>query len=189
MNEKTTVSAFANKYESAKTRSDKSNLVKSIIRRSYVPFIEKITMIQSMLETSFNDQGGIKIPNQFSLHTNFYTTVLFLYTSLEIEEEGTDDKTAALRAYDILQSTGIWERIFETIGSDYWELIRIRDMYLENMKAENQITVQLAKQVTRFGTLIGTALEPLTVAMTQELEKMTPDDISGLTNGILSVVK
>lgn len=189
MNEKITVSAFANKYEAAKTKAEKSNLIKSIIRRPYVPFIEKITMIQSMLEPSFNDQDGIKIPNQFSLHTNFCTTVLFLYTSLEIDEDGTDDKTAALRAYDILQATGIWQRLFEAIGPDYLELVKIRDMYLENMKAENQITVQLAKQVTRFGTLVGTALEPLASTMTQELEKMTPDDISALTKEVLSVVK
>lgn len=189
MSEKITVSTFVGKYESSKTKADKVRVVKSVIERSYVPFIEKLAIIQAMLESAFVDRDGVKVPDAFCIHTNFYITVLSLYTSLDIERNDDNDKEAALRAYDMLQSCGIWEVLFDTIGSDYQELILVRDMYLANVKAENELTIQIARQVTRFGTLIGAALSPLSTMVQEELAKLSPEDLETIKSEMFKIVK
>lgn len=182
MSEKITVSEFAYRYNTAKTRDDKSNVINSIICRAYVPFVEKAAVVQAVMGTAFDDQNGMKIPNAFCLHTSFYTMVLSLYTSLAVEKIDDDDKEAGLRAYDTLQANGIWSAIFEAIGSDYIELKAVRDMYLENMEMDRAPMVQIPKQVSRFGSLVGTAVK-------EQIDKLNPEDLNVIKTELMKVVK
>lgn len=189
MSEKISVSRFAADYEAAKNESEKTKLVKNVITRHYVPIIEKIVVLQEILGTAFRDRGGLSLPNEFSLHTNFHIAVLSLYTTLAIEKTGDGDREAGLRAYDALQACGAWNELFQAIGSDYDELARVRDMYLKNVHAENELTVQIARQVSRLGALIGSALSPLADALAGQMGDLNPDDLNAFKEELLKVVK
>lgn len=189
MSEKLTVSQFANRYMTAKTNADKANVIKSVITRPYVPFLEKVTTLKLLLGTAITEKDGLKIRDEIALHVNFHLVILTLYTNLIIEKNGEDDKEAMFRAYDIMESCGLWEKIVVVIGRDYVELEKVRDLYLANIDSENDLTRQLASQVTRFSTLISTSLKPAMEGLKAEIDNLSSVDKEHLKESFFEVVK
>lgn len=197
MTERLTVEQFAARYTAAKTKAEKNKVVDSVITRTYVPFMEKVTSVQILLESAFDDRDGLKIPNEFCIHLNFQLLILTLYTNLEITQEKStdgensdlDDKTALSRAYDVLQSCDLWTVLIERIGIDYYELLNIKEMYLKNISVENEMTVQFAKQISRFGNLIGSAFKPLADQLLGEVDQLNAADKAELKSLLFELVK
>ena len=183
-----TVSTFATKYNNCKRLSDKENLVRSIIKRPYVTYIEKVSMIQSLLGASFNEKNGLKIPDELCIHINFHILILSLYTDLEIDKTG-NDKTDGFQAYDIFQACDIWSVLKRQIGPDYAELENVKELYIKNMAAENELSVQLSNQVTRFATLINSAFKPLASIIQTAMENLSSEDRENLKNNIVKIIK
>ena len=90
MNKKMTVSTFTTQYINCKKESARNSLVRSIIKRSYVPVTEKVSIIQELLVVAFDEKDGLKIPNALCLHINFHIIILSLYTDLEIDKKEND---------------------------------------------------------------------------------------------------
>ena len=188
MNKKMTVSTFATQYINCKKESDRNSLVRSIIKRSYVPVTEKVSIIQELLGVAFDEKDGLKIPNALCLHVNFHIIILSLYTDLEIDKKE-NDRTAGFRAYDIFQSCELWNVLKRQIGADYKELEKIRDLYLENMATENDLVVQLSNQITRFGTLISLAFRPLANTIQSEMNNLNESQKDNFKSSMIKILK
>lgn len=176
MNTKIKVSEFVSMFKEAASFQDECEAIRAIIRRTYVPYMEKVTVLKALLGTSFTEQDGLMVLDHISLHLNYRMAVIFLYTNLEIEKNDDEDKEALIRAYDMLAELGLFEKIIELIGADYTELETVRRNYLENMLAENALTMQFAKQVTRFGSIISAATLPAIRSLQANIDNLSETD-------------
>lgn len=170
---KISVNEFAEQYRNTES---KTAAAESIIRRRYVPYLEKVSTLKALLGSALSERDGLHIPDEIALKINFNFAILTLYTNLEIDRGSEEASEAVFRAYDTLQELNIWDALTAAIGEDYEELLSVRRAYLENIRHQNDITVQLAGQATRFGALIGAALKPAADALSRELRQMSDEE-------------
>lgn len=168
-NKKIKIKDFVKKYNALTNDKLKENLINSIIKRHYVPVVEKRAASDVVLEKSIHEKDGVQYIDSFLSQIGLTSAILSLYTNLDCNGNIFDN-------YDLLIKTGIYPVILYKIGeNDIKEFMRIYSSVEETFVNQQSFEGFLAKQVTRFGELFGalagTGMESLAKVLSDE-EKM-----------------
>ena len=151
------VPEFIRRYNLLKTDEQRDEFVRNIIWRTYCPVLEKKLVLQTILDKSITTgKNGVKYIDMFLSKINMTTTILILYTKLNIVK--TDDSTTnAFQDYDLLFENGLLDQICAIVGEhELDELMTINGFLMDNFHEENKnIEAYIAKYTEAFATTIG----------------------------------
>lgn len=151
------VPEFIRRYNLLKTDEQRDEFVKSTVWRTYCPVLEKKLVLQTILEKSITTgKNGVQYIDMFLSKINMTTTILILYTKLNIVK--TDDSTTnAFQDYDLLFENGLLDQICAIVGEhELDELMTINGLLMDNFHEENKnIEAYIAKYTEAFATTIG----------------------------------
>ena len=151
------VPEFIRRYNLLKTDEQRDEFVRNIIWRTYCPVLEKKLVLQTILDKSITTgKNGVKYIDMFLSKINMTTTILILYTKLNIVK--TDDSTTnAFQDYDLLFENGLLDQICAIVGEhELDELMTINGLLMDNFHEENKnIEAYIAKYTEAFATTIG----------------------------------
>lgn len=151
------VPEFIRRYNLLKTDEQRDEFVKNIIWRTYCPVLEKELVLQTILDKSITTgKNGVQYIDMFLSKINMTTTILILYTKLNIVK--TDDSTTnAFQDYDLLFENGLLDQICAIVGEhELNELMTINGLLMDNFHEENKnIEAYIAKYTEAFATTIG----------------------------------
>lgn len=151
------VPEFIRRYNLLKTDEQRDEFVRNIIWRTYCPVLEKKLVLQTILDKSITTgKNGVQYIDMFLSKINMTTTILILYTKLNIVK--TDDSTTnAFQDYDLLFENGLLDQICAIVGEhELNELMTINGLLMDNFHEENKnIEAYIAKYTEAFATTIG----------------------------------
>ena len=141
------VPEFIRRYNLLKTDEQRDEFVRNIIWRTYCPVLEKKLVLQTILDKSIiTGKNGVQYIDMFLSKINMTTTILILYTKLNIVK--TDDSTTnAFQDYDLLFENGLLDQICAIVGEhELDELMTINGLLMDNFHDENKtIDAYIAK--------------------------------------------
>ena len=186
---------FVNEFKSKKVMNTTLNpngisdyIRKELEVKDYIPFVEKQSVAQIVLESCANIQDGVVTIDSVQKYMIFTITVLSTYTNLEFEGNEID-----LDAYDTLCSYSLGDgtlldAIVKTFEKEYSRCNDILNMMTADLLAENNIE----KQVGRLLTKLSTKIDNFGDIISDKIEGFDMDlgqlDIDKLTN-IISKIK
>lgn len=151
------VPEFIRRYNLLKTDEQRDEFVRNIIWRTYCPVLEKKLVLQTILDKSITTgKNGVQYIDMFLSKINMTTTILILYTKLNIVK--TDDSTTnAFQDYDLLFENGLLDQICAIVGEhELNELMTINGLLMDNFHDENKtIDAYIAKYTEAFATIVG----------------------------------
>ena len=151
------VPEFIRRYNLLKTDEQRDEFVRNIIWRTYCPVLEKKLVLQTILDKSITTgKNGVQYIDMFLSKINMTTTILILYTKLNIVK--TDDSTTnAFQDYDLLFENGLLDQICAIVGEhELNELMTINGLLMDNFHDENKtIDPYIAKYTEAFATTVG----------------------------------
>lgn len=139
-----TVKEFVEKYVKA-TEIEKAKLFKEIEIKTYVPYAEKVVHSEAVLSKTAKRVNGVLQNNSSLRYLAFVTSILKLYTSLEL------NSSVPHEDYDLLKECGAIDIIMDKIGDDVREFTTIFNMTWEDMvQNENNWKTFIASQLSSF---------------------------------------
>lgn len=152
------IQKFVKDYVQLQDINLKQKMAEGIITRTYSPILEKKVVLQNLFDKAIFEEDGIQYVDSFLLHVNKTHGILALYTNLDIKKNETSE-TNGFDDYDDLIESGAFEMILGCIGTKEitefnMVLNKIQDTFYNQQTTERFI----AKQVTRFGNLVGFGL-------------------------------
>ena len=166
------VTEFVKQYNELTDDKLKDRKVKSIIRRTYCPVLEKKIILDLMLSKSINKEGSKHI-DLFVNRINFIGAIIVLYTNLLLEKDE-NDVSKTYEMYDLLVENDILNKIFENIGEkEIGELTSINGVVMDNWYAANTSTEAYVNNIIdtasrRFGISINLLLDKLAEILEDE---------------------
>lgn len=163
-------------------------LKKELEVKDYVPFVEKQSIAQIVLESCGHISDGVITIDSIQKYIIFTITVLSTYTNLEFSGDETD-----LDAYDSLCSLTVGDgtlldAIIKTFEKEYLRCNDILNMMTADLLAENNIE----KQIGRFLSGISDKANDFGGILTQNMSNITENfdqlDIDKLQS-IISKIK
>lgn len=179
---KISVKKFCEEYSNKVTESLKNQYIKDNLKiNTYVPFLRKNAIIDSLLKTTMIDKetGNIKVNSsaEYLLMTRIF---IEQYTNLAVETAGFFEE------YDELKKSGIINKLL--IGNEKdLPLIPIEEIaefkHILNIKKNDlmqnkyEIHSFISEQMDRFKTLGKVTLTPLMDAVSKKLNEIPKDDL------------
>ena len=172
--------------EKIKSESSKLNILKENLKiKEYVSVADKINLADRVVEASVykHDSDGNRLEfkvNSVSKYIFHIMGIVGLYTNLEL-----DDKNV-IKEYDMLNKTGILNKITEIIGKDEIDECHAFLEMVWGDALQNYFTPAafIKEQTKRFGTLAGVTLSPILERATKALENLDDKKI----NQIIDVI-
>lgn len=178
MEKKIMINDFVSQYKTIKNEELKKNYVRKIIKRNYVPVLEKKIILDIMLQKSITaDENGIQYIDMFLHKLNIISAIIVLYTNIEVEKNK-QGQTNTTEMYDLLVSNNILDVIYEEIGDDELnELMSINKLLLDTWHNQNSSTeayiYKLFNSVSKnIGSTIGVCISKLSEVLSDN-EKTT----------------
>lgn len=161
-----TVLEFIDKYNKANSDKVKEQMLRSHIKRTYCPVLEKRVILQIMLDNSISvTDAGVKYIDMNASRINYTMALIALYTDLVVDKD--PDKTdkegnpAGMinEDYDALTEYGITAKICEAIGVDeIAEFSAVNADLIQNFNAsEGSVQATLARYLVVFAEKMGVA--------------------------------
>lgn len=146
---KITVKEFVDKYNKLSSEELKEKQIDNIIKRHYAPITEKKAALDIIFKKCIQEKDGIEYVDKFLMQVGLMSVVLSLYTNIDCNGNMFEN-------YDLLMENDIYPLIMYKIGErDIKELMSIYSSVEETFMNQQSFEAYLAKQVTRFGELIG----------------------------------
>jgi hypothetical protein len=112
--------------------------------KGYVPFVEKQSIAQVVLETCANMEDGVIAIDSIQKYIIFTIMVLSTYTNLEFDGDEDLESYDALCSYQIGDGT-LLDEIVKTFEKEYMRCNDILNMMTADLMAENNIEKQVGK--------------------------------------------
>ena len=111
-----TIMEFCEKYKNMNSDKAREQIINSHIKRKYCPVIEKMTILQIMLDKAIaTSDSGIRYINMMTSKINYTLAMIALYTDLNIDNDE-DGKGRNFDDYDALVESGLVRVICAAIG-------------------------------------------------------------------------
>lgn len=155
--------------------------------KDYVPFIEKQSIAQVVLEACSNIKDGVIAVDSIQKYIIFTITILSAYTNLDFEGEQDLDDYDALCSCQVGGGT-LLDEIVKIFEKEYMRCNDILNMMTVDLLAENNIE----KQIGKFLTVITEKIDDLGDSLIDNLGNFNMDlsqlDINKLSD-IISKIK
>jgi len=182
-----TLNDFIEKYDGRKSADTKNLLLKSIIKRTYIPYAEKVSICGSIVKVCYTNNDGDLNSNSSAAYMLYRLKLVENYTYLII------DYNDAPGQYDLLASG---DRIFDVLMSfiPEPELDEMRTV-MESITSDlhqNQYEIHnyINRQVERFANLFGNITNETIMTILDVLEKEdSRNKISDFVNKIRGIIK
>lgn len=139
-----TVKEFVEKYQKAKD-IERNKLLQEINVKSYIPYAEKVVHSEAVLSQSAKRVNGVLQMTSSRRFLTFATSVIKLYTNLELNIERPHED------YDLLRESDLIDVIMEKVGKDIDEFTTVFNMTWDDMVYnENNWKVFFATQLNNF---------------------------------------
>jgi hypothetical protein len=122
--------------------------------KDYVPFVEKQSIAQVVLETCANMKDGVIAIDSIQKYIIFTIMVLSTYTNLEFDGDEDLESYDALCSYQINDGT-LLDEIVKTFEKEYVRCNDILNMMTADLMAENNIEKQVGKFLSGISEKIG----------------------------------
>lgn len=173
--ERISVKDFVEGYNKLTNEQLKDNYIKKHIKTTYVPILSKKMILEIMNEKSVVNEPSPHIDMVVS-RLNRLMAVLVLYTDIEPDKKENEDGTTTpltWEAYDVLKSTGLYEKLLEAIGEDLNELMLVQEQVLStwhmaNTSTEAYVNNLIETASRRFGITVELLLDKLTEILEDE---------------------
>ena len=155
-NKKTLVNDFVKKYTALNSEQAKLGMVKSIMKRTCCPIIEKKFIIEMMVDKS-KGEGKVAYIDMVLAKINFYMAIIGMYTNLETEK---DEKGVAknMEAYDMLTKADIFNAVLNEIGDkELGELMTVNEAALNTWHTKNTSTAAYVSDLVEKVSIIFSA--------------------------------
>jgi hypothetical protein len=198
---KYTVEEFCKKYNRTNVEQMKGKLIADVMNLHYVPYENKITICEMIIESSYykiNEKNGIKVKK---LHVNspakymlYCLNLVSNYTNIKVDFKN------ALKDFNLLNECEVLDIIYGTIPEKELKEFRMVLDMVENdvMQNEYETHAFISNQAERFGELFGSIISPAIEQLNNTLESMDEktvekmfDKLKGLNGfkGKLNLVK
>ena len=140
--ERISISKFAEGYKKLTSEQLKDRYIKEHIKTTYAPILQK-KLILEMMNSKAVVEAPVKYIDMTVSKLNVVMAILVLYTDIEPDKKENEDGTTApltWEAYDILKSTGLYEKLLNAIGEDLNELMSVQDQILSSWSMANTST-------------------------------------------------
>lgn len=175
--ERISMSKFVDGYNKLTSDSMKDRYIKEHVKNTYAPILQKKLILEMMNSKCVVDEPSKHIDMTVS-HLNVVMAILVLYTDIEPDKKDNEDGTTTpltWEAYDALKSTGIYEKLLNTIGKDLEELMLIQSQIMDSWHMANTSTQAYINEVIetasrRFGISIELLLDKLNEILEDEVK-------------------
>lgn len=174
------ISAFLAEYKTKKTDEDKINYVKSHVIDEYIPYEKKVDFASAIVQSSYyedeepdTDDNSHKVFHVDSVAKYMLTCMALVDLFTDIERQRGDGNI--LNDFNALNKARIFDLIIQCIDpQELKEFRMILQMECDDLIAnEYENHAFISKQVERFGSLIGTIIQPLLSQLdTNKLEEI-----------------
>lgn len=156
---------------------------------SYIPFVKKKIMCESIADSCIKEENGMIICDHCMKQLTTDIMLINNYTNLEFNEE------SYVEEYDFLCENGIMKYIIEKIdGEEYWFIVETIDKIIEQkIKVHNSIENIIAKELEKFVNVIDKNLNSkeinkLVKTVSREFQKFEPEKMKQLKS-MMKLVK
>ena len=172
--ERITVSQFTERYSKLANDQLKDKYIKEHIKVTYAPILSKINILKLMNEKSVVDDSAGKYIDMSVSKLNLIMAILVLYTDIE-PDKSEDGKSLTWETYDILKSTGLYEKILNTIGRDIEELMSVQSNIMETWYNKNCSTQAYVSNLVetashKIGVIAGAGMQKLADVLDDEVK-------------------
>lgn len=159
-----TIMEFCEKYKNMNSDKAKGQMVDSHIKRKYCPVIEKMTILQMMLDNSVREsENGIKYIDMMTSKINYTLAMVALYTDLTVDKKEVNGKEvgANFEDYDALIETGLVGVICAAIGEEEMkEFSTVNSMLIGNFeRSEGSLEAYVGRVVGSVGKRINDVID------------------------------
>ena len=164
---------FIKKYNESE---DKVACVQSIIKQKYVPFEDKVAMINKCISSNITDTKLITM-NTPRTYIEYTISCLLLYTELEI------DMNIPLKTYNTLQEYGIVDAIIRALQDcTDWREYQVVYQMASNDFRDNLLSVRgfIQNQIAKIANMCNTQLQELN----KNLKEFDKDDLKSLIKSL-----
>lgn len=178
------VSKFVTDYVTSDPNK-KEDMMKDLLRTLYLPYQAKILTAQNMVETTAASKDGIGTISSPILYLNYVVATLVMYTKFIVDKENT------FAIYDEVKASGLFQDILNSIPeSEIHEWETVWKMTIDDFeKNEMNPNRFFAKQITRFGKIVGGICEAGLGGLVTAIEKVDPKVAKDMGAKLESVVK
>ncbi len=165
---KITIETLATEYNNRANESLKDQYLEDILEiKKYIPFNLKVTLAEKLMEVTMYDKKKNVHVNSVAQYLLFCRIILENYTNITIGENFHEK-------YDLLKESGILDKIMVKIPEgEMAELNTVISMAREDVRTNAyEPHAFIAGQVERFGTLIGTLLDPVIGKLADEVKNL-----------------
>lgn len=175
-NKKTPLNDFIKKYMSLNGEQARLGVIKSIIKRTYCPIVEKKLIIEMMVDKS-KGEGNVAYIDMVLAKINFYMAIIAIYTTLEIEKDE-NGLPKTMEAYDMLTEADLFNAILNEIGErEFNELMTVNEAALNTWHTKNTSTqAYISNLVEKVSMIFSTALGKELGSITDALSTGTAED-------------
>lgn len=133
MEKRITVEEFVNTFKSFTTNEDREAYVKTILKRTYAPIIEKRVVLDTMITKSIvKDQNNTQFIDQLLVKVNLVLAVILLYTDLRCAYSSTNETHTGFDDYDALRESGAINCLSYLLGeAEMKELAQVQETLLQ----------------------------------------------------------
>lgn len=180
-----TVLEFIDKYTKANSEKAKEQMLRSHIKRTYCPILEKRTILQIMLDNSVvTTDTGVKYIDMTTSRINYTMALIALYTDLTIDKDPdrTDKDGKPIgrinECYDGLMESGLIGEICKIIGEiEITEFSAINSDIMQNFESSQGSTQALFSRLwavtsQKIGVAMGVVMENIDRIMPRITEKL-----------------
>lgn len=151
---------FVNKYQKLESDKSKENcLNKNVKVKDYIPYIEKMTLAQNLVNVAhFDSETKRYSPNSAAYYLLYNRCIIEAYTNLEV------DANDWANEYDALDKSGVLYKILlEKIPErELAEFKLVCNMAVDDAREQAMEPHRyLADQIERASTILGTSLNPV----------------------------
>lgn len=155
---KMTINEFVKQFTCAPNDTAKAKLCNDVIKRRYVPIMEKFAALSGIASKCETKVGAYGVHNSFLGYLSYVMLTIELYTTLSLDEGMDIDG-----GYDALKENKALDAILLCIGQDELdELQRVNKMILTDLRdAEQSPEIFVNNQIAKISGAIKEALDYL----------------------------
>lgn len=137
-------------------KANKKDAIQKINVKTYLPFLTKKLVIESLVKDLLFDNNGVYEYNAMDKYFTYTLAAITVYTDLEFS---TDDE-GYYAEYDELVQSGAFGEILEIVGDDYKVFYQFFETtFHTELEQKNSVSLQAGRVLSSLGSAIDLAID------------------------------